>query len=107
MTEGEIYRKSGENEKIGSVSGSSLEKTLPPDNPDTLDYPISEDKDVEEEAESKVLEDIRDTRAKLLMQGKARFPVSEGVSAGPFAERIKKLRSALASIMESLGSTKD
>ena len=107
MTEGEIYRKSGENEKIGSVSGSSLEKTRSPDNPDALDYPLSEDKDVEEVAESKVLEDIRDTRAKLLMQGKARFPVSEGVSVGPFAERIKKLRSALASIMESLGSTKD
>ena len=107
MTEGEIYRKSGENEKIGSVSGSSLEKTLPPDNPGALDYPASEDRDVEEEAESKVLEDIRDTRAKLLMHGKARFPVSEGVSVGPFAERIKKLRSALASIMESLGSTKD
>ena len=107
MTEGEIYRKSGENEKIGSVSGSSLEKTLHPDNPDTPDYPVSEDKGVEEEAESEVLEDIRDSRAKLLMQGKARFAVSEGVSAGPFAERIKKLRSALASIMESLGSTKD
>ncbi len=107
MTEGEIYRKSGENEKIGSVSGSSLEKTLPSDDPDALDYLVSEDKNVEEEAESKVLEGITDTRAKPLMQGKARFTVSEGLSAGPFAERIKKLRSALTSIMESLRSTKD
>ena len=106
MTEGEIYRKSGENEKIGSISGSSIEKTLPLDNSDTLDYPASEDKDIEEAEESKALQDIPDVRAKLLMQGKARFPVSEDASAGPFAERIKKLRSTVASIMESLRSTK-
>ena len=48
MAEGEIYRKSGENERIGSISGSPIEKTLPSDNPDALDYPASEDKDIEE-----------------------------------------------------------
>ena len=52
MTEGEIYRKSGENERIGSISGSPIEKTLPSDNPDALDYPASEDKDIEEAANS-------------------------------------------------------
>ena len=46
MAEGEIYRKSGENERIGSISGSPIEKTLPSDNPDALDYPASEDKDI-------------------------------------------------------------
>ena len=107
MAEGEIYRKSGENERIGSISGSPIEKTLPSDNPDALDYPASEDKDIEEAAESKILDDTPDTRVRLLMQGKARFSVSEGVSASPFAERIKKLRSKVASIMESLGSTKE
>ena len=107
MTEGEIYRKSGENEGIGSISGSPIEKTLPSDNPDALDYPASEDKDIEDAAESKILDDAPDTRVRLLMQGKARFSVSEGVSDSPFAERIKKLRSALALIRESLGSTKD
>jgi len=103
MTEGEIYRKSGENETIASVSGSPLEKMLPPEHSDTVDDLAGGDKDVDADRAANVLEDTSDARAMFLMEGKARFSVSEGVSAGPFAERIRKLRRALASIMESLG----
>tara|TARA_B100000902_G_scaffold368596_1_gene392076 strand:- start:8100 stop:8423 length:324 start_codon:yes stop_codon:yes gene_type:complete len=107
MTEGEIYRKSGANEAIGSVSGSPLEKTESTDQAGSVDSSVGGDKDIEEDAVSKLIEDTPDTREKLLIHGKARFSVSEGVPAGPFAERIRKLRKAVASVMEKLGHTNE
>ena len=106
MTEGEIYRKSGESEAIGSVSGNPLEKIQSPDTSENSDYLAYPEKVVEQDKEPKTLGDNPDTAVELLMHGKARFSVSKSSSDRPFAERIRKLRSSIASIMESLGSSK-
>ncbi len=106
MTEGEIYRKSGESEAIGSISGNPLEKIQSPDSSETLDYLAYPEKEVEQDTGSKTLGNNPETAAELLIHGKARFSVSKGNYDRPFAERIRKLRSSVASIMESLSSSK-
>ncbi len=103
--EDEIYRKSGESEAVGVVSGSPLEKSRFREDP--ASDPIASDAEDASGPKSDALSEDGQPDTKLLMESKARFSISEGVSRGPFAERIEKLRRAIASIMERLSKTED
>ena len=99
--EGEIYRKSGKNEAIGSLSGSFKEIKLPPEKVDSssLDYFA-----VEDGPDEVFFEGPAKSKTERLTQNTARFSLSQGVSRGPFAERIRKLRKAISTIVDRLGN---
>jgi len=103
--EDEIYRKSGESEAIGSISGSTFEKVPPSDVGGA--NPVDGDTKGVSRPESTVLSEGERSNKVSVMQNRARFSVVHGASDGPFAERIEKLRKAVASIMDRLGKTED
>ena len=105
MAEGEIYRKSGEKESIGSISGDPAEEVKPLDKASIVDFQGIDEK--ANQFDAVAAKESTELIAKQLIQSKARFLVSEGLASRPFANRIRKLRQAIASVMERLGHTNE